>query len=96
MLIIYSFFTEIVSSTKCIFQTIDIDKLHCINKLINSLEYCDSNEILVNNSMCEERRVPNVANMRELCSTLDTTVSSRPKRFSILTNSNLILISNLC
>ena len=92
----YSFFTEIDSSTKCIFQTIDIDKLHCINKLINSLEYCDSNEILVNNSMCEERRVPNVANMRELCATLDTTVSSRPKRFSILTNSNLILISNLC
>ena len=83
----YSFFTEIVSSTKCIFQTIDIDKLHCINKLINSLENCDSHEILANNSMCEERRVPNVANMRELCATLDTTVSSRPKRFSILTNS---------
>ena len=35
--------------------------------------------------MGEERRVPNVANMRELCSTLDTSVSSRPKRFSILT-----------
>ena len=83
----YSFLTEIVSSTTCIFQTIDIDKLHCVNKLINSLENCDSHERLVN-SMGEERRVPNVANMRELCTTLDTTVCSRPKRFSILTNSN--------
>ena len=50
---------------------------------------------MVNHSMGEEGRVPNVANMRELCATLDTTVSPRPKRFSILTNSNGILISNL-
>ena len=50
----YSFLTEIVSFTKCIFRTIDIDKLHCINKLINSLENCDSHERLVNNSMGED------------------------------------------
>ena len=104
----YSFFTEIVSSTKCIFQTIDIDKLHCINKLINSSEKIATHKrdwsttqwvrslCTPHNSMGKERRVPNVANVRELCATLDTTVSSRPKRFSILTNSNLILISNLC
>ena len=50
----YSLLTEIVSSTTCIFQTIDIDKLHCVNKLINSLENCDSHERLVN-SMGETR-----------------------------------------
>ena len=50
----YSFRNEIVSSTKCIFRTIDIDKWHCIDKLINILENCESHERLVN-SMGETR-----------------------------------------